>query len=243
MHARPPCDRGARILVAVLVPTLAAWNNVVAHRLSRRGYVAVNGAAAAALLAAARTAGISGPELGLDLRNARAGVRLGASCTAPVAAAYAVALALPAARPLLRDERAAGRSLGFEILVRIPVGTVLWEEVAFRGVLDAALCRLLPAGRAAAAGAALFGLWHVRPTMDALAANGLGTSRLRTVAAVLAACSGTAAAGVLFTGIRRRSGSLLAPLVLHLGVNAPGLLAAAAAHRRGSGTTSPRRLS
>jgi membrane protease YdiL (CAAX protease family) len=49
--------------------------------------------------------------------------------------------------------------------------------------------------------------------------------------AVLAGCAGTAAAGVLFTVLRQRSGSLLAPVLLHLAANSLGLLAAAGAHR------------
>jgi membrane protease YdiL (CAAX protease family) len=47
------------------------------------------------------------------------------------------------------------------------------------------------------------------------------------------ACLGTAAAGVLFAELRLRSGSLLAPALLHLATNCLGLLAAAAAHRLG----------
>ena len=46
-----------------------------------------------------------------------------------------------------------------------------------------------------------------------------------------AACAGTAAADVLFAELRRRSGSLVAPVLLHLTANVGGLLAAAAAQR------------
>jgi uncharacterized protein len=45
------------------------------------------------------------------------------------------------------------------------------------------------------------------------------------------ACLATAAAGVLFAWLRLRSGSLLAPVLLHLATNSVGLLAAAAAVR------------
>jgi membrane protease YdiL (CAAX protease family) len=43
-------------------------------------------------------------------------------------------------------------------------------------------------------------------------------------------CAGTAGAGLLFSAMRRRSGSLLAPALLHLTANAGGLLAAVTAH-------------
>ena len=94
-----------------------------------------------------------------------------------------------------------------------------------------AMARLLPRAGAVGFSAAVFGLWHIRPTLGALAANDLAGGPLARTGAVLLACLGTAAAGVLFAGLRQRSGSLLAPALLHLATNSLGLLAAAAAHR------------
>jgi CAAX protease family protein len=117
------------------------------------------------------------------------------------------------------------------VLVRIPWGTVLWEEVAFRGVLLASLSRLVSVRTATAMSAAVFGIWHVRPTLSALAANNVaGGPVLRAVAVVLG-CLFTGVAGGLFAWLRLRSGSLLAPGLLHLAANALGTLAAAVAHR------------
>jgi membrane protease YdiL (CAAX protease family) len=224
------------VLTAALVPTLGAWNNLLVHRLPGRpvSYVVANVAATAVLLAAARAGGLSWGELGLDRRRLAAGARWGGACAAVVAAGYGTSLAVPALRPLLGDARAAGLDggeLAGQALVRIPLGTVLWEEVAFRGVLLATLGRLLSRRGATAASAALFGLWHVRPTLAALSANDLAEGPLARAGAVLLACLGTAAAGVLFAQLRLRSGSLLAPALLHLATNSLGVLAAAAARR------------
>lgn len=224
------------LLAAALVPVLGAWNNLVVHRLPGRpaSYVVANVAATAVLLAAARASGLSWGELGFDRRRLAAGARWGGACAAVVAAGYGTALAVPALRPLLGDARVAdldGGELAGRALVRIPFGTVLWEEVAFRGVLLATLGRLLPTRGAIAASAALFGLWHVRPTLAALAANDLAEGPLARTGAVLLACLGTAAAGVLFAELRLRSGSLLAPALLHLATNSLGVLAGAAAGR------------
>jgi membrane protease YdiL (CAAX protease family) len=226
------------VLTAALLPVLAAWNNLLVHRLPGRpaSYVVANVAATGVLLAAARAGGLSWAELGLYRRRLAAGARWGGACAAVVAAGYAGALALPGVRPVLADARVAGLDRGelaVQVLVRIPLGTVLWEEVAFRGVLLAALARLLPRTGAVGVSAAVFGLWHVRPTLGALAANDLAGGPLARTGAVLLACLGTAAAGVLFAGLRERSGSLLAPVLLHLATNSLGLLAAAAAHRLG----------
>jgi membrane protease YdiL (CAAX protease family) len=230
--------RRRRVGLAVSMSAgLAVWNNVVVRLPGVRGsYVAANCAATAAVLAAARRAELSWDELGLARRALPDGLRWGGSYGLLVAAGYATALAVPALRPLLADARVAGRDgadLAYQALLRIPLGTVLWEEVAFRGVLLAVLARLASRSSAVAGSALLFGVWHIRPTLDGLAANELVDGRAATGAAVTLACLATAAAGLLFATLRLRSGSLLAPVVLHLATNDLGLLAAAAATRPG----------
>jgi hypothetical protein len=49
-----------RLLSAVLVPTLAGWNNFLAPRLSAAAYTGANAVAAGALLTAARAVGCPG---------------------------------------------------------------------------------------------------------------------------------------------------------------------------------------
>jgi uncharacterized protein len=234
--ARPlgTTDRRVRALTAVLMPVLAGWNNLLAPRLGRLGYPAVNAAATGAVVAVGRWAGLSMAELGLDPRRLAAGARGGAALALPLAVGYGVALVVPPLRPVLLDARVgalAASRVVVDLLLRIPVGTVVWEEMAFRGVLQGALDRLLPAVEADLAGAGLFGLWHVAPTLSAARANDPTAAVPRRGAAVAAGCAGTAAAGLLFGTLRRRSGSLLAPALLHLTANAGGLLAAVAAHR------------
>jgi uncharacterized protein len=110
--------------------------------------------------------------------------------------------------------------------VRIPVGTVLWEEVAFRGVLQAALRRMMPEPAAIAVTSGVFGLWHIRPTAGALRVNGLAGDRRRATAGVLAGVAATTAAGAFLSWLRERSGRLAAPVLLHLAANSGGLVAA-----------------
>ncbi|MGY1690765.1 CPBP family intramembrane glutamic endopeptidase [Geodermatophilus sp. SYSU D01105] len=227
---------GALALAAGLVLLLGTWNNLVVTRLpgAPASYVPANLTAAGVLLAVARAAGLSWADLGLARSRLGAGLRWGGVPAALVASGYAVAVVVPALRPLVRDARVAGADGGeiaYQVLVRIPLGTVVWEEVAFRGVLLAVLGRVLPVRGAVAVSAAVFGVWHVRPTLSGLAANDLVEGPVARALAVALLCSGTAAAGVLFAWLRLRSGSLLAPVVLHLSTNTLGTLAAAAAHR------------
>jgi len=242
----PPRRSDAAFAVAACV-VLGGYNNLAARQpWHRRWYPAVNACAATAALAAATTSGLTAADLGLHPDQLRSGLRLGSAAAAPVVAAFALAALTPATRPLLNDQRVASltnRQLAYQVLVRIPVGTVAWEEIAFRGVLQAALRRVLAEPAATAAASATFGLWHIRPAAEALALNRLAPSRGARIAAVTAVAAGTAAAGALLSVLRQRSGSLAAPVLLHLAANCTAPLASAVARRlpiNGHGANRPR---
>jgi uncharacterized protein len=218
---------------AAACAALAGYNNLAGRRpWHRRWYPAVNALAAAAALGAAAASGLTAADLGLSPDKLPSGLRLGSAAAAPVVAAFALAALTPATRPLLNDQRVAGldrRQLAYQALLRIPVGTVAWEEIAFRGVLQAALRRVLAEPAATAVASATFGIWHIRPTAEALAANRLARTRGARIAAITAVAAGTAAAGALLSVLRDRSGSLAAPVVLHLAANCTAPLASALA--------------
>src|SRR5690349_22227756 len=86
----------------------------------------------------------------------------------------------------------------------------------------------MPKPTAIAVTSCVFGVWHIRPTLQALRANGLARTRGRTVAGVTAAVATTTAGSVLFSWLRDRSGSLTAPILLHVATNSGGLIAALA---------------
>ena len=155
--AGPSTARGHRVFAAVLVVVLVLWNNVVVAVVPSGAYVPLNCTAAAVLLGAARWSGLSWEQLGLSRSRVLAGLAWGGGAFALVAALYAIGLVVPGLHPLLADSRVAGAEFGDiagDVLVRIPLGTVLWEEVAFRGVLLAALARVLPVRSAVVALAA-----------------------------------------------------------------------------------------
>ncbi|MDR0346454.1 MAG: CPBP family intramembrane metalloprotease [Nocardiopsaceae bacterium] len=217
---------------------LAGYNNLLgALRWHRRRYVPVNACATGAAVPAAVLAGLTPADLGLASGALPAGLRLGSAAAAAMAGGWLLTAALPATRPVLRDQRAAGlsrRDVAYQALVRIPAGTVLWEETAFRGVLLAALRRVMPDTAAVAVASGVFGVWHIRPTIEALRVNRLAPGRGRAVAAVTAGCAATAAGGAVLSWLRLRSASLAAPVLLHLAANCPALLAAWAFTRPGS---------
>ncbi|HEY6278984.1 MAG TPA: CPBP family intramembrane glutamic endopeptidase [Streptosporangiaceae bacterium] len=209
--------------------TLTAYNNLFGlHRWHRRWYVPINACAAGAALSAAAASGLSAADLGLGRGAWRPG-RLAVGLAAATCSGWLLSAVVPAAHPVLADKRVTsldGRAAAYGAVVRIPVGTVLWEEIAFRGVLHAALRRVMPERAAIVASAAVFGLWHIRPTAEALRANGLTRGRGLAVANVTAGCAATAAGGLVLSWLRARSGSLAAPMLVHLATNSGGQVAA-----------------
>lgn len=180
---------------------------------------------AALLVILARASGVSWADLGLGRSNAGRGVLVGAAAFVGVAAVLVVAAVIPATRPLFEDERAAdvtGAAVAYHALVRIPLGTVVLEEVAFRGVLPAMLAGACSLRAAVGWSSALFGMWHVVPTVEALRANDLAVGVAPVTGAVLV----TAAAGVAFCWLRLRSGSVLAPALAHVATNSVALVVA-----------------
>lgn len=220
------------VLVVALAGGLLAWSAVTNLVLGERGYLLRNLVATGALLLLADALGIATGELGLQPRRAATGLLSGGVAVAAVVVVLAAGVALADRfRPvavLLADERAAlpPRLLAYHVLLRIPLGTALFEEVAFRGVLLAALTGVAGDGGAVVWSSVVFGLWHVPPTMVTLRINGVAVATPRGLAAVAGAVVVTAVAGSAFAGLRWASGSLLAPILAHWATNAGGILAA-----------------
>jgi hypothetical protein len=109
--------------------------NVIDIRIAHASLV-LGPAGAAGLLALARWAGLSWQEVGLGPGTWRRGLVWAFGTIGAVAVVFAAGAALPLTRGAFRDAR---YHLGWEHAVLtafllIPLGTVLFEEVAFRGV-------------------------------------------------------------------------------------------------------------
>jgi membrane protease YdiL (CAAX protease family) len=219
--------------IAVVLLVLAA-TNVWVHLGPSQVHLVTGPLAALLLLLIGRVAGLTWSELGLGPPALRRGTQVAAVAAVAVAIVYAVAVAIPATRGAFRDTRyRVGLRAGlYTALVAIPVGTVLFEEVAFRSVLWGLLDRGSGDLVATVASACLFGLWHVLPALDLArthtSVRGAATARPgRVVITVLVSVGFTTIAGVVFAELRRRSGSLVAPIGLHWATNGLGVLAAA----------------
>jgi membrane protease YdiL (CAAX protease family) len=185
------------------------------------------------LVATARLAGLSWEEIGF--RHVRRGLKWSGVIVGAAAVVLAAGAALPLTRDAFRDDRYR-LGLGDALLttfVLIPIGTVLLEEIAFRGVLWGLLRRVRGTVFATTVSSLLFGLWHVLPSLGLATSNqaiggAVGRGRSGQVLAIVATVLFTAASGVVFCELRRRSGSLLPSAALHWAVNGLSVLASAA---------------
>jgi membrane protease YdiL (CAAX protease family) len=218
--------RVVALLAAVV--TLAASTTLANRVLPGWAYPVCGLVAAAVLVALARAAGLSWPDLGL--RSLRRPALVGLAGAGLIAVVFGIALAVPSLRTVYQDGRVGTPDFGQLLWLtcgRILFGTVLIEEVAFRGVLPALLGArddrwswppILGA-------AALFGLWHFLPAL-AIGRNAAVHAVFGSTPAVVLQVLAMAAAGVagIFLHWWRHTGrGVLASVIVHFTTNAGGL--------------------
>lgn len=216
------------VVVAVLVTT-----NVIAHFTTVWASIATVPISALVLVGLVRRRGLGWTELGLSPRHWRKGSLYALASVGLVLAVVAIGIALPVTRQFFMADRYATISGALVAsMIVIPLQTVIPEELAFRGVLQGTLSRVSGARGVFAAGSLLFGLWHVASSLGLTSGNQglsavLGGGLWGQALGIAGAVAATAVAGFVFTWLRRRSGSLLAPIALHWSLNGVGALAAA----------------
>jgi membrane protease YdiL (CAAX protease family) len=218
------------LAVVVVVLTLT---NLIAHFTTPWASIVTVPVAAIGLVAWLRVNGLGWAELGLGREHWKSGAAYAVGAIASVMAVIALGALLPLTRPMFMNQHYATISGALMAsMIIIPLQTVIPEELAFRGVLHGALNRAWGFRGVALAGSLLFGLWHIATSLGLTSSN-VGFTRIfgggavGIVAGVVLAVLATAAAGFVFSWLRRRSGSLLAPIALHWSLNGLGALAAA----------------
>ena len=222
------------VTIAAVLAVLAAVNVLLKFGPPHMGLI-LGPAVALVLVILARRYGLTWDHLGMSRRALRKGIGYAAVAVGAVAAVYVTGALLPLTRAAFLDARyhlKPGAAL-LAAFVVVPLGTVLLEEVAFRGVLLGLVHRHRGPGSAKLFSSGLFGLWHILPSLRLARANqavgvvfGAGTGG--QLLAVAGAVGFTALAGLLLCELRRRSGSLLAAAGLHWATNALGVVLATA---------------
>ncbi len=220
----------AKVSVAAIALTAAA--NIAANRLLPPGAaIPANLGTAGLLTWFARREGATWSDMGMEPSKIPNGIKWGLKASLPIVAVVAAGVAIPATRHFFADEQIVGASTGdvlFEVLIKIPIGTALAEEILFRGALLGIFERRRSRRIADALSGVMYGLWHVLPTISQLdtnpAGNVVGNSTVAKAGVVGGIVLLTAVAGYGFAWLRDRSESVAAPVIAHTALNVSAYL-------------------
>ena len=133
---------------------------------------------------------------------------------------------MPVFSEMYHDRRVGSGTVTFiyQAFIRIPFGTAVLEETAFRAVLPALFAVRWGVLRGSIVASVCFGLWHVLPSLGLAKVNPaatriFGSGHAGVVAAVVFAVVGTGLAGLWWCWIRYRARSVLATMIAHVATN------------------------
>ena len=174
----------------------------------------------ALLLVWSRWAGFTLRDLGLAGARVRAGALWGI--------ALGLALALPpvafiALAPIVTGEPVqagdindlSGTEIALRLALLVPVGTALFEEVAFRGVLYASWLRATDPRRAVLSTGVVFALWHIVITFNSVSDSEVVEAAPLVALGYLASLLGLFLGGAAFALLRWRTGGVAGPFFVH----------------------------
>jgi uncharacterized protein len=231
--AAPPVTVNRRVTAIIAAVVLLATATILANRVLPGWAYPLSGlATAVTLLGLARWSGLRLGHVGFDRRHLRRAALVGLTGLGLVGLGLGIAMAVPSLRVVFDDGRMGTLGLGallWVTLIRIPLGTVLLEEVAFRGVLPA----LFGGGERwrwgpVLAASALFGLWHVLPSLALTqnAAVGAVFGGVPIAVISIVAVLASAVAGIVLYWWRHAGRGLIAPMLVHIATNSGGVIAA-----------------
>jgi uncharacterized protein len=221
----PPRTRpaGSAALLAVM---LVAYGNAIAlPRLPEWATFLSNLLVGLVVIWALRASGSSLAEMGLSREAWRQGWKWGALVGAGVVVAVAV-LAGPLGR-FPADPAARGMAWGvlaWQVLVRIPIGTALFEETMFRGVLYGRWRSHLGSWQSAAWSSVAFALWHVVVELHRQERQGHPWGGDALVSS-LPTLGFLFVVGVGLCRLREKTAGVVAPTIVHWAANSSAAIA------------------
>jgi membrane protease YdiL (CAAX protease family) len=223
-----PSNRAGLALMIFLL----AYNNLVnflPSPLHARIYVVLNLTCLAGIwIMARRSLGLSPAEMGWSRRGLGKSLLWGIFFTALVIVPFLIALRiLPRTGLNINPPRLEGftpASLWPRILVRIPLGTVFFEEMLFRGIYYGHLQRRAGRSRALWISSLFFAGWHIVPAYEVVRENFRIGFNLTGVVYWTLGLAGAFCAGIFFAGIRRRTDNVAGCLLAHYLINSLVLL-------------------
>ncbi len=181
-----------------------------------------------ALLAWSRAAGMSLADLGLHRERAAHSAVVGALLAF---AAAALGLLVLRYQPLAPGPityapvgAVAPEALALHLALSLPLAVAFPEELAFRGVLLAALVPGVSRARAVATSSLAFALWHGTIVLPTIRETNLAGDPLLVALALVGAVGVAFAGGIALAALRLRMGTLAASFAAHWAFNAAMLV-------------------
>lgn len=179
----------------------------------------------AVVLLVALRLGMSRAQLGLERDALGRGARFGGTAFLAVLLVVVVAAIIPSTSAFMHDDRVQVGVGGLlrELVLSILIGTVIPEELLFRGVILGSAVEQWGRRGGIVVSSALFATWHIAPTLATAGGNAevaeAASSLSGRAVLVAGAMVSTFIAGLVFAWLRLRSRSLLAPVIAHLSTN------------------------
>ncbi|HSX53638.1 MAG TPA: CPBP family intramembrane glutamic endopeptidase [Patescibacteria group bacterium] len=165
--------------------------------------------------------------IGLSRRSIKPGLKYG--CYIVLVILFVMLVAFFIDKTIYKDPRY-HRNLStalYSVLILLPLKTVIFEEIAFRGILPAILLKIRNERRFAAIVASLaFGLWHVFSATKIGNYHIGGNVNIPGIAVIGGVFIATSLFGYLLCELRLRSNSLVAPIIVHWFLNGFGIVLA-----------------
>jgi membrane protease YdiL (CAAX protease family) len=181
----------------------------------------------ASLFLAYRFAALSLGSIGLSKSSIRSGLKYASYVIAVILLAMLLVFIFD--KTVFNDPRYHHRlsTALYSVLILLPLKTVLFEELAFRGILPAILLKVKNQRRYATIVSSLvFGFWHIYSATKIGNYHLAGNLTIPNVLVVAGVFVATSIAGYLFCELRWRSGSLIAPAAVHWFLNGFGIILA-----------------
>lgn len=162
-------------------------------------------------------------DIGFTKENLGKSILYGMGLTALIIVpAFALRQLLPAlgiTGTFVRLEGFSRAELWWRTLVRIPMGTGLFEEVIFRGIFYGYLIKHYSSRYAIFYSSLFFAFWHIMPALKVLLVDFQVISPLPLIGLWLVGLAGAFVAGLIFAWIRHRTGNIAGCLIAHILIN------------------------
>ena len=207
-------------LLALIIGTYNNLTNLLPSDVHDITYVPVNLAFLGILLAwVLGKSNLSAADLGLRRDNILSSLKWGALIGILIPAPLFILVAFPdLVGRGVDDPRIVGMTLGtllYRVLIRIPLGTALFEELLFRGILYGRLITLTNFTRTALITSGVFALWHITPTLNVFRDSDAFSSDMLLGLAFVGALFSTFLGGLMFAFIRYRTDSVAGCVAAH----------------------------